>query len=125
MSEENKLILERRKLQMSETTLLCPNDFKRNSSSKELVTKYSSETKEDLEKENAVFSIAGRVLTIRKMGNSTFANLHDDSGKLPTFPLKDETGKNSTAYLSNRFGDIVGVKGTIFKTKTGELTECK
>ena len=79
---------------LSETTLLYPNDFKRNSSSKELVTKYSSETKEDLEKENAVFSIAGRVLTIRKMGNSTFANLHDETGKIQLFISKSNIGKD-------------------------------
>ena len=74
MSEDNKLILERKKkLQaLSELTPIYPNDFKRDTSTKELITKYGNETKENLEKENVSFSIAGRLLTIRKMGNSNF-----------------------------------------------------
>ena len=52
MSEENKLIVERKKKlqELSELTLLYPNDFKRNTSTQELVTKYGNETKENLEK---------------------------------------------------------------------------
>ena len=125
MSEDNKLILERKKkLQaLSELTPIYPNDFKRDTSTKELITKYSNETKENLEKEDVSFSIAGRLLTIRKMGNSTFANLHDDSGKLQLFLSKNGTGKEQYGLLDQTdLGDIVGVAGKIFKTKTGELT---
>ena len=101
MSEDNKLILERKKkLQaLSELTPIYPNDFKRDSSTKELITKYGNETKENLEKKNVSFSIAGRLLTIRKMGNSTFANLHDDSGKLQLFLSKNGTGKDQYKLL--------------------------
>ena len=125
MSEDNKLILERKKkLQaLSELTPIYPNDFRRDSSTKELITKYGKETKENLEKKDVSFSIAGRLLTIRKMGNSTFANLHDDSGKLQLFLSKNGTGKDQYKLLDQTdLGDIVGVVGKIFKTKTGELT---
>ena len=125
MSEENKLIVERKKkLQaLSELTALYPNDFKRNTSVQELVAKYGDKAKEDLEGEDASYLIAGRILTIRKMGNSTFANLHDDSGKIQLFLSKNGTGKEEYSLLDQTdLGDIVGVKGVIFKTKTGELT---
>ena len=125
MSEENKLIVERKKKlqELSELTLLYPNDFKRNTSTQELVTKYGNETKENLEKGDYDYSIAGRVLTIRKMGNSTFANLHDDSGKLQLFLSKNGTGNKQYDLLDQTdLGDIVGVRGKIFKTKTSELT---
>ena len=57
------------------------------------------------------------------MGNSTFANLHDDSGKIQLFLSKNVTGKEMYSYLDHTdLGDIVGVSGKIFKTKTGELT---
>ena len=125
MSEENKLIVERKKkLQaLSELTTLYPNDFKRNTSVQELVAKYGDKAKEDLEGEDASYLIAGRILTIRKMGNSTFANLHDYSGKIQLFLSKNGTGKEQYSLLDQTdLGDIVGVKGVIFKTKTGELT---
>ncbi len=125
MSEDNKLIQERKKkLQaLSELTSLYPNDFKRDNSAQELIAEYGDKSKEDLEKEDAIFSLAGRVLTIRKMGNSTFANLHDVSGKLQLFLSKNGTGKEQYGLLDQTdLGDIVGVRGKIFKTKTGELT---
>ena len=57
------------------------------------------------------------------MGNSSFANLHDESGKLQLFLSKNGTGKDMYKLLDHTdLGDIVGVKGIIFKTKTGELT---
>ena len=125
MSDENKLIVERKKKldALSELTKIYPNSFKRNIISKELIERYGNEDKESLDKIDNLFSITGRLLTIRKMGNSTFANLHDDSGKIQLFLSKNVTGKEMYSYLDHTdLGDIVGVTGKIFKTKTGELT---
>ncbi len=125
MSEDNKLIVERKKKldELSKKSKPYPNDFHRDTYAEELISKYGQRTKEDLENEKDIFSLAGRLLTIRKMGNSTFANLHDYSGKIQLFVSKNTTGKemyNNLDFID--LGDIIGAKGTIFKTKTGELT---
>ena len=125
MSEDNKLIVERKKKlgELSKKSKPYPNDFHRDTYAEELTSKYGQRTKEDLENEKDIFSLAGRLLTIRKMGNSTFANLHDYSGKIQLFVSKNTTGKemyNNLDFID--LGDIIGAKGTIFKTKTGELT---
>ena len=125
MTEDNKLIVERKKKldELSKKAKLYPNDFHRDTYAEELISKYGQCTKEDLENEKDIFSLAGRLLTIRKMGNSTFANLHDYSGKIQLFVSKNTTGKemyNNLDFID--LGDIIGAKGTIFKTKTGELT---
>ena len=125
MSDENKLIVERKKKleELSALTKIYPNSFKRNITSKELIVRFNSQDKEDLEKNDDLYSVTGRLLTIRKMGNSTFANLHDDSGKIQLYLSKNGTGKEMYSLLDQTdLGDIVGVTGKIFKTKTGELT---
>ena len=125
MSEDNKLIIERKKKleELSSLTKLYPNSFKRNTNSHDLRQKFDKKTKEELESEEGIFSVSGRLLTVRKMGNSTFANLHDDSGKIQLFLSKNGTGKDMYKLLDHTdLGDIVGAKGRIFKTKTGELS---
>jgi lysyl-tRNA synthetase class 2 len=125
MSEDNKLIIERKKKleDLSSSTKLYPNSFKRNTNSHDLRQKFDRKTKEELESEEGIFSVSGRLLTVRKMGNSTFANLHDDSGKIQLFLSKNGTGKDMYKLLDHTdLGDIIGAKGRIFKTKTGELS---
>ena len=125
MSDDNKLITERKKKleELSSVTNLYPNTFRRNTNANELRQKYDGKSKEELESEDNIFSVSGRLLTVRKMGNSTFANLHDDSGKIQLFLSKNETGKDMYSLLNQTdLGDIVGAKGKIFKTKTGELS---
>ena len=125
MSDDNKLVVERKKKleELSKLSKLYPNSFKKNNSTEELRKLYGEKSKEELELEKSTFSLCGRLLTIRKMGNSSFANLHDESGKLQLFLSKNGTGKDMYKLLDHTdLGDIVGVKGLIFKTKTGELT---
>jgi lysyl-tRNA synthetase class 2 len=125
MSDDNKLITERKKKleELSSVTKLYPNTFRRNTYANELRQKYDGKSKEELESEDSIFSVSGRLLTVRKMGNSTFANLHDDSGKIQLFLSKNGTGKDMYSLLNQTdLGDIVGAKGKIFKTKTGELS---
>ena len=102
MSEDNKLIIERKKKleELSSLTKLYPNSFKRNTNSHDLRQKFDKKTKEELESEEGIFSVSGRLLTVRKMGNSTFANLHDDSGKIQLFLSKNGTGKICISFLT-------------------------
>ena len=87
MTEENKLILERKK--KLEAVKLdnkpYPNDFRKQNQSEDLISKHSDTEKEVLAEKNINVSIAGRLLTIRNMGNSSFANLHDEAGKIQIY----------------------------------------
>jgi len=125
MSDENKLIIERKKKLETLTALtkVYPNSFKRNITTRELIDQFNTKDKDSLEDTQESFSVTGRLLTIRKMGNSTFANLHDDSGKIQLYLSKNGTGKEMYSLLDQTdLGDIVGANGKIFKTKTGELS---
>lgn len=88
-------------------------------------TVHSSYIKENFHKllETDIFSIAGRLLLLRKMGNSTFANLSDESGTIQIFFSKKLLGDNYYKLLKLiEVGDILGIEGSAFKTQTGEIT---
>ncbi|WP_055668819.1 lysine--tRNA ligase [Desnuesiella massiliensis] len=74
-------------------------------------------------KEEQEFTLAGRVILIRRMGNATFANIIDEKGKIQIFLSKKQIGTESYEILKLiDAGDIIGVDGTVFKTQTGEIT---
>lgn len=77
---------------------------------------------EDEEKSPEV-SLAGRLLAIRLMGKASFAKVQDRSGQIQLYFKKDIVGEEAYAFFKKLdLGDILGVKGTLFKTKTGEVT---
>ena len=125
MTDENKLITERKKKlnDSREHQSTYPNTFDKIDTAKEIIEIFDSKSKEEVELSKKEVSIAGRLLTIRLMGNSAFANLHDDSGKIQIYLQKQRVGDSAyKLFKIVDLGDIVGVKGEIFKTKTGELT---
>jgi lysyl-tRNA synthetase class 2 len=80
--------------------------------------------KEELAEKNVEVSIAGRMILKRVMGKSSFATIMDSSGKLQIFLMRDDLPEG---YYNEQFkkwdiGDIVGVTGVLFKTKTDELS---
>ena len=74
--------------------------------------------------DNAVtVSVAGRLVTIRDMGKSQFVKIFDQQGQIQLYVKKDVVGEEAyTAFKKLDLGDIIGVTGTLFKTKTGEVT---
>lgn len=87
-----------------------------------------SEIKDHFESlEGKDVTVAGRIKTIRKMGKASFFNLQDKSGTIQIYIKKDDVGENEyTAFKLFDIGDIVGVEGFVFKTKTGEISvHCK
>ena len=74
--------------------------------------------------DNAVkVAVAGRLVTIRDMGKSQFAKILDQQGELQLYVKKDVVGDDAyAAFRKLDLGDIVGATGTLFKTKTGEIT---
>mgnify|MGYP001351007939 FL=1 len=120
MTDENKLISERKnkfeKIKKHQNPY--PNNFKKNISAVDILDLYKSKDKTELEKVDLSYAISGRLLTIRVMGNSTFANLHDETGKIQIYLSKKTVGDNQYDILKNLdLGDIIGVEGSIFKTK--------
>ena len=97
--------------------------FERNSFSEELKTKYKEFTEEELEQNNDSFILAGRIRFIRKMGKASFFNIQDRQGMLQCYIRLDNVGEdNYKVFKLSDLGDIVGVEGTLMKTRTGELT---
>ncbi|MDO8541871.1 MAG: lysine--tRNA ligase [Opitutaceae bacterium] len=74
--------------------------------------------------ENAVtVAVAGRLVVIRDMGKSQFVKILDQQGQIQLYVKKDVIGDDAyVAFKKFDLGDIIGVKGTLFKTKTGEVT---
>lgn len=66
--------------------------------------------------------IAGRLMAIRKMGKASFAQIQDEVGKIQIYLRKDEIHEQYTAFKLMDIGDIVGITGFVFKTRTGEIT---
>ncbi len=74
------------------------------------------------EDEKREVKIAGRIMAIRRMGKASFAHIMDDKGKIQIYLRKDEIGEQYAAFKLMDIGDIVGVEGFVFKTRTGEIS---
>jgi len=74
----------------------------------------------DDEKRNV--RIAGRIMAIRRMGKASFAHLMDHKGRIQIYLRKDDIGEEYNAFKLMDIGDVVGVEGYTFKTKTGEIS---
>ncbi|AIN47058.1 lysine--tRNA ligase [Candidatus Palibaumannia cicadellinicola] len=101
-----------------------PNDFRRNMISNQLHAQYGDKNHKHLEKLKVNVSVAGRMITRRIMGKASFITLQDGGGKIQLYV----SCKNLPKELYNTFlkkwdlGDILGICGSLFKTRTGELS---
>lgn len=66
--------------------------------------------------------IAGRIMAIRRMGKASFAHIQDHTGRIQVYLKKDEIGEAYDAFKLMDIGDIIGIEGFVFKTKTGEIS---
>lgn len=100
------------------------NEFKPDSTASELYEKYDRLNKEELEGIDDIFKLSGRVVAKRDFGKSLFFHIKDRSGKIQGYVQSNRIGKEETKFFQKfvDIGDIVGLTGTLFKTKTGELT---
>lgn len=97
--------------------------FERTHLSAEIKEQYDQYSKEELEKMAVEATIAGRVMTKRGKGKAGFAHLQDLEGQIQIYVRKDEIGEASyELYNTVDLGDIIGIKGRIFKTNVGELS---
>jgi lysyl-tRNA synthetase class 2 len=89
----------------------------------DLFKTHDEQSKEDLDALSAEVSIAGRIMQKRGMGKAAFAHLQDITGKIQIYVREDAIGDTKyQAFDLLDIGDIIGIQGTVFKTKTGELS---
>ncbi len=88
------------------------------------VTAHSSDVKEHYEElEGKEVSVAGRMMFKRVMGKASFCNIQDLKGRIQVYVARDSIGEEPyKEFKKMDIGDILGVKGTVFKTKTGEIS---
>ena len=126
LSGEKALIEERRKKleQLRDKGNAYGNSFKPENNAKDLHEKYDEFSKEELvEKKIKDISVAGRIVLKRVMGNASFATLRDSSGDIQIYVTKNNVEESVYEdFKTWDLGDIVGVSGALFRTKTDELT---
>ena len=88
------------------------------------VTHHSSDVKESFEElEGKSVSLAGRIMSKRVMGKASFCNIQDLKGTIQVYVARDNIGEDSYKdFKKYDIGDIVGISGEVFKTKTGEIS---
>ncbi|RPI14030.1 MAG: lysine--tRNA ligase [Lysobacterales bacterium] len=123
-AEVNHLIAERRaKLgRLRERGNPFPNDFRRDSTAEELHLAYGGHAPEWFEKHVVRATVAGRMMAKRVMGKASFAKLADRSGHIQAFLQSEPLGAAYDEFKTWDVGDVVGLEGSLFKTRTGELT---
>ncbi|MFM8344525.1 MAG: OB-fold nucleic acid binding domain-containing protein, partial [Betaproteobacteria bacterium] len=136
--DENKLMAERRdklaalRAQCAAAgTVHFPNDFKPQHQAGDLQTRYAGVANEVLEPQAVAVSVAGRLMLKRVMGKACFGTLQDGSfgpkelpaGRIQVYVTLDAVGEATlNAFKHWDLGDILGCEGTLFRTKTGELS---
>jgi lysyl-tRNA synthetase, class II len=89
----------------------------------DLIKNHSSKTKEELEAAHIKGSVAGRIMAIRDFGKASFVRIKDRTETIQLYVQKDKLGEEKFAEFKELdIGDIVFSEGTLFKTKTGELS---
>jgi lysyl-tRNA synthetase, class II len=122
--DENHLIAERRaKLaRLRERGAAYPNDFRRDALAGDLLCGYGDKPPEVLDADVVRVTVAGRLRVKRVMGKASFAKIEDSSGSIQLFLQREMLGEIYDEFKGWDLGDIVGAHGTLFKTKTGELS---
>ena len=123
--DQNKLILERRKKleSLREGGFNYPKGLEIDAYSQDLQEQFSSLTGEDLQSRNKEIMVAGRMMAKRVMGKSSFSKIKDGTGEIQIFLSSSKLSPETyDQFKTLDVGDIIWVKGPLFKTKTDELT---
>jgi lysyl-tRNA synthetase class 2 len=123
--DENHIIAERR-AKLAELRQLgpaYPNDFARENTAGKINEFYDGKRSEELAETPVEVRVAGRIMLKRVMGKASFVTLQDLSGRIQAYVSRDDIGEEAySAFRRWDMGDIIGVVGTLFRTRTGELT---
>lgn len=132
MAEENKEVLELTQQELSEQNRIRREKLAQMQEEgkdpfqivKYDVTHHSDEIKNAFEElEGKDVCIAGRMMSKRIMGKASFCNIQDRNGNMQSYVSKNDIGEEAyAAFKKYDIGDIIGIKGFVFKTKTGEIS---
>lgn len=125
MEEINELIKQRiKKAQELREMAVAPygGPFPAADHAAELNEKYSGTPKEDLEAAQVRCSLAGRIITLRDFGKAAFAHIQDATGRIQIYLKRDILGEKHGLLKKLDIGDIIGLRGRLFRTRTDELT---
>ena len=115
----------RRKLEeLRQANIAYVNNFIPSKKAKDLHDSYGHHSKEELEEKKIInLSIAGRIVLKRVMGNASFVTIRDGSGDIQAYISKNNVDPDLYKHFKSwDLGDIIGITGNLFKTKTEELT---
>jgi lysyl-tRNA synthetase class 2 len=124
-ADENQLITERREklAAIRARGIAVPNDFKPRHQAAPLHQQHGQVPNEELEPQALEVAVAGRLMLKRVMGKACFGTLQDGSGRIQVYVTQDAVGPEGlAAFKQLDLGDILGCTGTLFRTRTGELS---
>ncbi len=93
-----------------------PYAFERDSFSSDILENFKDDAPQ------YIVSVAGRIMSLRKMGKASFCHIQDSKGKIQVYLRKDDLGDIYDAFRLLDIGDIIGIKGFVFRTKMGEVS---
>jgi lysyl-tRNA synthetase class 2 len=99
-----------------------PNQFRRQHLAADLMAQYAAVSKEDLAEKHVKVAVAGRIVLRRVMGKASFVHIQDVSGRVQVYLRQNDLADAYEQFKHWDLGDIIGVKGELFITNTGELT---
>ncbi len=123
---ESQVIQHRRqkaKFLTDSQVLLFPNTFRKKSDISEVIAENKDLSGEELDNQDSSYSLAGRIMALRSFGKVTFIHIQDHTERIQAFVQRDILGpENYQLFKKFDIGDIVGIEGGLFRTKTDELT---
>jgi lysyl-tRNA synthetase class 2 len=125
--EKTSTILEerRKKVENLKTmgTNLYPAGYRIDITTSEAVKRFGDMEGEALEKENDAYAMAGRIMSLRNFGKASFIHIKDGTGRIQAYIRKDKIGDEAfQTFKLLDIGDFIGIRGSFFRTRTGELT---
>lgn len=102
----------------SKGILVYPYKYDKTIDAKEILNQFDDNNPDKLSN----VSVAGRIMSIRRMGKASFCHIQDHSGKIQVYLKRDDLGDMYDNFKNFDIGDIIGVKGFVFRTKMGEIS---
>ena len=102
---------------------LYPAGYRYDLTASEAFERFNEMDAASLEKEQKVFSLAGRIMSLRNFGKASFIHIKDGTGRIQAYIRKDRIGDEQyKIFKLMDMGDFIGIKGSFFRTRTDELT---
>ena len=125
--QETSTLMELRRKKLEECRLLginpFPNDFKATHTAAEIAGRFKDMPADEVERVPDVFRLAGRIMSLRNFGKAAFMHLQDGSGMIQAYLQKGLLSDGDFSLIKKLdVGDFIGIEGTVFITRTGELT---